>query len=108
MAMQMVNQRAAHGAGHPADAFRAAAPRLPVATSKPVFMWPVPLVDGEVVEEEGEYGGEETAGTSMSHSELTSSDVTSSSHYAYASSSGYTTQNYPVSRDAAERDVSTV
>ncbi|RCV08042.1 hypothetical protein SETIT_1G294400v2 [Setaria italica] len=83
-------------------------PPLPVPTSKPVFMWPVPLVDGEVVEEEGEYGGEETAGTSMSHSELTSSDVTSSSHYAYASSSGYTTQNYPVSRDAAERDVSTV
>jgi len=77
-------------------------PPLPVPASKPVFMWPVPLADGEV-EEEGEYGEEPP--TSMSHSDVTSS----SSHYAYASSSGYTTQNYTVTRDAAaERDVSTV
>ncbi|OEL37427.1 putative L-type lectin-domain containing receptor kinase S.7 [Dichanthelium oligosanthes] len=82
-------------------------PPLPVPASKPVFMWPVPLGNGEV--EEGEYG--EEALTSMSHSGVASSDVTSSSHYAYASSSGCTTQNYPVSRelhDVAERDVSTV
>ena len=77
-------------------------PPLPVPASKPVFMWPVPLADGEV-EEEGEYGEEPP--TSMSHSDVTSS----SSYYAYASSSGYTTQNYTVTRDAAaERDVSTV
>ncbi|KAF8643112.1 hypothetical protein HU200_066984 [Digitaria exilis] len=78
-------------------------PPLPVPTSKPVFMWPVPLAEGE----EGMYG-DETTQTSMSHSEVTVSDVTSSSYYAYASSSGYTTQNYPVSRDAVERDVTTV
>ncbi|CAN6253543.1 unnamed protein product [Urochloa humidicola] len=85
-------------------------PPLPVPAAKPVFMWPVPLADGEEEMEmvELEYGGGETARTSMSQSEVTSSDVTSSSHYAYAASSGYNTQNYPVSWDAVERDVSTV
>ncbi|CAL4884986.1 unnamed protein product [Urochloa decumbens] len=83
-------------------------PPLPVPVAKPVFMWPVPLGDGEE-EEEAAAAGEYTARTSISHSEVTSSDVTSSSHYAYASSSGYNTQNFPVvSRDAVERDVSTV
>jgi hypothetical protein len=69
--------------------------------SKPVFMWPVPLADGE----------EDETQTSMSHSGVTSSDVTSSSNYPYTWSSGYTTQTFQVSRevqDAAGRDVSTV
>jgi serine/threonine protein kinase len=77
-------------------------PPLPVPMSKPVFMWPVPLADGEE--------GEETQ-TSMSHCGVTSSDVTSSSNYPCTWSSGYTTQTFQVSRevqDAAGRDVSTV
>ncbi|KAJ1280700.1 hypothetical protein BS78_04G252600 [Paspalum vaginatum] len=81
-------------------------PPLPVPVSKPVFMWPVPLADGEEWGEE-EWHGQEVQ-TSMSHSGVTSSDVTSSSNYPYAASSGYSTQtySYQVSRelqDAAER-----
>ncbi|WVZ73966.1 hypothetical protein U9M48_022212 [Paspalum notatum var. saurae] len=82
-------------------------PPLPVPVYKPVFMWPVPLADGEEWEEEEWYGKE--VQTSMSHySGVTSSDVTSSSNYPYAESSGQSTQtySYQVSRelqDAAER-----
>ncbi|CAD6249746.1 unnamed protein product [Miscanthus lutarioriparius] len=76
-------------------------PPLPVPMSKPVFMWPVPLAGGE----------EDETQTYMSHSGVTSSDVTSSSNYPYTWSSGYTTQTFQVSReahDAAGRDVSTI
>ncbi|AQK54701.1 Putative lectin-domain receptor-like protein kinase family protein [Zea mays] len=78
-------------------------PPLPVPMSKPVFMWPAPLADGEE---------DATQASSMSRSGVTSSGVTSSSNYPYTwSSSGYNTQTFQVSRevhDAAERDVATV
>ncbi|XP_062222212.1 probable L-type lectin-domain containing receptor kinase S.5 [Phragmites australis] len=61
-----------------------------VPVSKPVFMWPVSRADGE-------YGDGDTP---TSHSGVSSMVVTSSSHYA----SSY----YQVSREAAEKDVTTV
>lgn len=78
-------------------------PPLLVPVSKPVFMWPVPLADGEEEEDETQ--------TFMSHSGVTSSDVSSSSNYPYTWSSGYTTQTFQLSsevQNAAGRDVSTV